>query len=331
MTSSRRGFLQVAAGGSLCMVARPAGPTAKPLVGIFPIAQTPFTNSNKLDLDSLTEELRFIHRGQVHGFVWPQLASEWESLTESERLEGAEALGRAAKKLRPALVLGVQAATTEAAVRYAIHAEKIGADAIISLPPAAPANPNALIDYYKRVGQATDLPLFVQAVGNMSVPTLIEMYKAIPTFRYVKDEAGEPLFRIREFREQSGEQLKVFTGSHGKTLPDEMNRGISGSMPAAPFADLYAIAWNSWQQGRRKEAIEMFGRISMLISEVSVYGIESLKYILQLRGVFQTIRTREKGSDGELATSNGPGRRLDEKGKEIIRLMLEEVKPWLKA
>src|SRR3982750_4366485 len=66
-------------------------PNNKRLWGIFPIAQTPFTESNKLDVDSLVEELRFIDRGGVHGFVWPQLASEWDTLSESERLEGGEA------------------------------------------------------------------------------------------------------------------------------------------------------------------------------------------------------------------------------------------------
>lgn len=42
----------------------------------------------------------------------------------------------------------------------------------------------------------------------------------------------------------------------------------------------------------------MFGRVSMLIS---VYGIESLKYILQLRGVFRTIQTREKRNNAQSA------------------------------
>ena len=322
--SSRRSFLQFVAGGSLCLAAPPTNLPGKPLRGVFPIAQTPFTDSDKLDIHSLTEQMRFIHRGGVHGFVWPQLASEWSTLTESERMEGAEALGAAAKKLRPALVLGVQAPTTDAAVRYAIHAKKVGATAIISLAPVDEKDPKAVVAYYKRVGEATGLPLFAQAVGNMSVATLIEMFKIIPTFRYVKDEAGQPLFRIRELREQSSDQLKLFTGDHGRTMIDEMNRGISGTMPAASFADLYAGVWNLWQDGKQKESIEMFGRVSMLISEISVYGIESLKYILQLRGVFQTYQTREK-------RNNGQGGRLDEKGKETIRQMLDEVKPWLKA
>ncbi len=319
MISSRRTFLQLITSGSLSLAAQPANSTEKQLRGVFPIAQSPFTDSDKLDIDSLVEQLRFIDRGGVHGFVWPQLASEWSTLSESERMEGGEALGTAAKKLRPALVLGVQAPTTEAAVRYAKHAKKVGADAIISLPPKDEKDTQAIVAYYKQVGGATDLPLFAQAVGNMSVATLIEMYKSIPTFRYVKDEAGQPLFRVRELREQSSDHLKVFTGMHGRTMIDEMKRGFSGTMPAASFADLYATAWDLWQEGKQKESMDMFGRASMLIGEVGVYGIESLKYILQLRGVFQTYRTREKPNN------------LDENGKELIRQMLSYVKPWLTA
>src|ERR1700690_3895081 len=110
--SSRRSFLQFVAGGSLCLAAPPTNPTAKQLRGGFPIPPTPFTDADKLDIHSLAEQLRFSHRGGVHGFVWPQLASEWSTLTESERMEGAEAVCSEGKKLRPAVVIGVQALST---------------------------------------------------------------------------------------------------------------------------------------------------------------------------------------------------------------------------
>ena len=57
--------------------------------------------AGKLDVESLVEQFRFIHRGRVHGFVWPQLASEWSTLSESERMEGAEALGAACRGPTP--------------------------------------------------------------------------------------------------------------------------------------------------------------------------------------------------------------------------------------
>src|ERR1700683_3555337 len=90
--------------------------SGKTLRGIFPIAQTPFTEANKLDIDSLVEQVRFIDRGKVHGFVWPQLASEWSTLNESERMQGAEAIMSAGRDLRPAIVIGVQASDIATAV-----------------------------------------------------------------------------------------------------------------------------------------------------------------------------------------------------------------------
>lgn len=331
MITARREFLQFLAGSAFSLNSSTARSASKALRGIFPIAQSPFSESDKLDVDALVEQLRFIDRGAVHGFVWPQLASEWSTLSESERLEGAEALGRTAKTLRPALVLGVQGPNTETAIRYAKHAKKVGADAVISLPPVGEKDPKAIADFYRQVGKATDLPLFVQAVGNMTVPMLVDMYKTVPTLRYVKDEAGEPLLRVGELRKQTSDQLRVFTGMHGRTMIDEMRRGFSGTMPAASFADLYASAWNSWHAGKQAEAMEIFGRISMLIAEVSVYGIESLKYILYLRGVFKTYRVRSVPDNSPSPVSVGLGGRMDEGAREVIRQMLGYLKPWLKA
>ncbi len=158
------------------------------------------------------------------------------------------------------------------------------------------------------------------------------MYKAIPTLRYVKDEAGQPLMRIGPLRERSSDQLKVFTGAHGRTLIDEMRRGFSGSMPAASFADLYAAAWDLWQAGKQKEAMDVFGKAAMLINEVGAYGMESLKYILCLRGVFKTYRTREPQQKTAPPAGGLEGRvRLDDAGKQALREMLDFVKPYLRA
>ena len=312
----RREFIQVLAAAGPLLAASDS--RSKRIEGIFPIAQSPFTDSDQLDLHTLVEELRFIDRGRVHGFVWPQLASEWSTLTEAERMAGTEAICSEGKKLRPAIVIGAQALSTPLAVQYARHAGKCGADAIIALPPPKAEDESVLLEYYSAIGKATELPLIVQAVGNMSVDTIAKLSQAIPNLRYVKDEAGQPLLRLAEF--QARTQLKIFTGSHGKTLIDEMIRGFSGSMPAAPFADIYATAWDLWHEGKRREAVEMFGNAAVLIQEVSTYGTESVKYLLCLRGVFKNARVRQAEKS-----------KLDETGKRVLREMLDLMKPYLRA
>lgn len=313
----RREFIQVISAIPL-LAATDSRP--KRIEGVFPIAQSPFTDADQLDVNTLVEELHFIDRGRVHGFVWPQLASEWSTLTESERMAGTEAVCSEGKKLRPAVVIGAQAPSTPQAVRYARHAEKCGADAVIALPPPKVEDPAVLLEYYSAIGKAIELPLVVQAVGNMSVDEIVTLAKAIPNLHYVKDEAGQPLLRFAEFRAKAGGQLKIFTGSHGKTMIDEMLRGFSGTMPASPFADIYASAWDLWHEGKRREAVEIFGNAAVLIQEVSTYGTESTKYILCLRGVFKNTRVRQQEKS-----------KLDETGKQVLREMLDLMKPYLKA
>ena len=80
-------------------------------------------------------------------------------------------------------------------------------------------------------------------------------------------------------------------------LIDELSRGASGNMPAAPFADLYVQLWDAWQAGRREQAMEDLSRISLLVNQLSAFGMPSIKYILCLRGIFPNWRCRGKSED----------------------------------
>jgi 4-hydroxy-tetrahydrodipicolinate synthase len=330
---TRRHALRLAGFGLFALQAG-ASPGGKPLRGIFPIAQTPFLDNGDLDIETLVKQLEFIHKGGVHGFVWPQLASEWSTLTEPERRKGAEAVAAKGKKLKPAIVIGVQGPDAAAAVRYAKHAHQIGADAVIALPPPGKPELEKTLAYYQQIGGASPLPLFVQAVGNMSVDFIVEMSRKVPTLRLIKDEAGEPLMRVAGLREKSNDTIKVFTGAHGRTLIDEMFRGTSGSMPAAGFADIYAGVWDSWQAGKQREAMDLFGKALLLITEVQVYGIASLKYVLELRGVFKNHHVRPAGGpqSGMLAAGGLQERaQLDEKGMQVLRRMVEFLQPYFRV
>src|SRR6266446_3103339 len=151
-SSGRREFLRTVGGGALGLALAQVGEPAeiKPMRGVFPIGQTPFTEADKLDLDCLQAEVKFCNRHKVHGFAWPQIASGWNTLSEQERLQGAEAILAAGKGGRTSLVIGVQDIKSELAKAqmYARHAAKNGADAIVSLPPEK-ADDKAMIEYYK--------------------------------------------------------------------------------------------------------------------------------------------------------------------------------------
>src|SRR5271169_3600468 len=107
---ARREFLRTLGGGALGLALAGRGYSAgtKPMRGVFPIGQTPVTESDTLDLECLQNEVKFCNRFKVHGFAWPQIASGWTTLSEKERMDGAEAILAAGKGGKTALVIGVQ-------------------------------------------------------------------------------------------------------------------------------------------------------------------------------------------------------------------------------
>jgi 4-hydroxy-tetrahydrodipicolinate synthase len=297
-----------------------AAAARKPLEGVFPILQTPFTESDKLDTATLARQAQFLDKAGVHGIVWPQLASEYASLSPDERRAGAEALLEANRGLSPAFVLGVQGQDTAEAIQYARHAEKIGPDAIIALPPRGVKDPEQVAAYYKVIARECALPFFVQTIGDMSVEFMIRLAREVPTIRYVKDEAGETLPRINEYRARAKGVIDgVFTGAHGRTFLDELARGSSGTMPAASFADLYVQVWDHWRAGNRDQAMDLFSRSSLVINQVMAYGLASLKYLLQLRGVFPNHRCRQ------------PGPKFDDAARQSLAESYRFLRKFLKA
>src|SRR5579862_2281024 len=322
-TLHRREFLATAAAGGTILLRRELhGEPERRLEGIFPILQTPFTDSGALDLATLAHEVQFLGRIGVQGMVWPQLASEFPLLSYEERLAGAEALVRAHNALdaatTPAVVIGVQAADIETAVKYARHAEKLAPDAIIAIPLNGGKDDAKQMEYYTAIGEACSRPLIVQTIGPMSVDLVLRMAKQIPTLRYVKDEAGVTLPRLTEYRKRGQSLEGVFTGKHGPTFLDDLARGAVGNMPAAGFADLYVAAWQDWNNGKRDEAMEVFAKTLLLIADAQAYGVAGQKYILQLRGVFPNAKCR------------GDAAPLDDEAKEAIRRTVTYTQRWFR-
>jgi dihydrodipicolinate synthase/N-acetylneuraminate lyase len=262
---------------------------AKRLAGVFPIGFTPVNAQNEIDFDGLAAQVQFCRRGGVHGFAWPQIASGWTTLSEQERMQGAEALTSAARGGPTAIVIGVQSRTADFAEtdRYATHAQKIGADAIICIPPPGVSAPADLLSYYQRLGKATSLPLFVQTGGDFSVDLVVEMFNTVPTCRYVKDEAGDPLERVSEIRKRTNDELKCFSGRGVATMITEMERGFVGHCPFVSLADVYASAYDLYHAGKVREAFDQFGRIQAASSMFAQNDVN----VLIARGVFKAGTT----------------------------------------
>ena len=319
----------VAAGMALSgagFAATSSSPRTKPFRGLFPIGSTPFTEADKLDLDCLAAEVKFCNRASVPGFIWPQIASGWSTMSASERFAGAEAILAAGKGGKTALVIGVQTQNNDlpGAIAFAQHAAKNGADAICSLPPEG--NDAALLSYYKAIGNATELPLFVQTIGNVSVDVLVEMYRSIPTMVVVKDEAGDPLARVTEIRKRTDGKIGVFAGKGVRLMIEEMQLGFTGFCPTVGLADVFQQAWELYEAGKPRESFDMFGRILAFDSIT-----HADQYLMVARGIFkETTRSRRMPGMGD--SSNKPAAPLTEGEKKAVLKALDTyLKPYLRG
>src|SRR6202167_1086906 len=258
---------------------------ARRLAGVFPIGFTPVNAQNQVDFDGLAAQVQFCRRGGGHGLAWPQIASGWTTLTEEERMQGAETILSAARGGSTAIVIGVQSRTADfkETERYARQAEKLGADAIICIAPPGVTTPSELLLFYQRLGKVTSLPLFAQTGGDFSVDLVVEMFHTIPTFRYVKDEAGDPLERVTEIRKRTDGRLNCFSGRGVATMITEMELGFVGHCPFVSFADMYASAYDSYHAGQVRNAFDQFGRIEAASSMFAQNDVN----IMIARGVFR--------------------------------------------
>jgi dihydrodipicolinate synthase/N-acetylneuraminate lyase len=191
-----------------------------------------------------------------------------------------------------------------------------------------------MMEYYKAVGQATDLPMIVQTQGDVSVDIVVEMARQIPTMKCVKDEAGNPLARVTQIRERTNDKLAVFSGNGVRTMIDEMRLGFSGHCPYTVLSDFYAAAFDLWHAGKRREAFDMFGRIQAFNS---INGAAT--YLMVIRGVFKED-TKTGGNMAGGGTASGAGGRgvrgatpaLDEAGKQALRDAWDQfMKPHLRG
>ena len=314
-------------------------PSGKPLRGLYPIVATPFTENDRLDSELLAAEVKWLNRGRVAGMIWPVFASSWSTLSDAERIEGAETVLAAGKGGKSAIAIAVQnmAWDTATSVRYAKHAAAHGADAIVSIPPNNGWNVSeqAIFDYYKTLGVATDLPLIVQTRGVVSVDLMVRMFEQIPTMKATKDEVGDPLARAPELINRTNNKLSIWAagGGTGNQLLEELPLGIEGLCPTPQYADILQQAMEPYWAGKKGPAYDMYARVQAF---ATIPG--ATDYLMVARGVFkETTKQRRQPMEPEAPQTGGGGRGparapLTESGKQFIRdAMNTYLKPYMRA
>ncbi len=105
----------------------------RPLAGVVPVFQTPYHDDESIDFETLNREIGWLFDHGADGIALA-MVSEVLRLSTDERKQLAQAACETSRG-RGFTVISVGAESTRTAVDYAQHAESVGADAIMAIPP----------------------------------------------------------------------------------------------------------------------------------------------------------------------------------------------------
>ena len=268
--------------------------------GAFIILSTPYTQSKAVDWEDLAGEVDFLDRCGVQGLVWPQLSSELLQLTRDERMRGMEALAKAVRGKKPALVLGVQGDDTAEMLEYAAHAEKLAPDAMIAIPPKKAKSVDDYREYFRALCKLTQRPIFIQTSGGApsivtSVDFMLDLAREFPNFGYVKEEHEPVIARMKELIAHRPDPIKrVFGANFGNGWLYQMRLGCDGTITGgAMYADIYARLWSLHAAHKPDELRDLFAKLLLMLNLDQDIPATRL-YILKKRGIFKTTVSRRQ-------------------------------------
>ncbi len=293
--------------------------------GIFPIVVTPFTEGYELDEAGLRKIVHFCLEAGARGLVGPANASEFSTLSDDERKRWIEIVVNEAGGQVP-VIASTTCGHALPAVVLSRHAQRAGADGIMSMPPHV-MHPDAegCYQYYKALSTALDVPIMIQnyigPVGTPMSPELMaRMCRELPHVEYIKEETIPSSRMVSATIAAAGTDCRgVFGGQAGQYLLDEYRRGSVGNMPACQTTDLLQTVWDKLEAGDETGARALFNRVLPLINYERQYGVALYKEVLYRRGVLKC------------RVSRTPGKELDNQDRAELDAILADIEPLYKV
>ena len=269
--------------------------------GVIPILATPFNDDESLDLASWQRMIEFMVRLNVNGITILGVLGESNRLSDHER----EALIKSAVATvnqRIAVIVGTSH-TGSAAAAYLSHmAEDLGADAVMVAPAKEPvANDERIIETYRRVANATKLPIVLQdhpasTEVQMSVPLILRIVKEVSSVACIKAEAVPTPPKVRALREGFSRPVSILSGLGALYAPFDLEAGSDGFNTGFAFPEVLRALVTAAQAKDFDRVHVLYARFASLIVMEQQPGLAIRKEILRLRGLIACNRVRHPGA-----------------------------------
>lgn len=185
--------------------------------GVWPAMLTPLTESGEINHGEIDKLIDLFVRQCLGGLYVLGSTGQWPLLHPELRKAAAERIVKAAAGRIP-IIVHVGAVATDDAVALARHAAKIGADGVSAVAPIYySAGPDLVFEHYRRIGAASDLPLYVyhlSVVGQIGLGPrqYADRVLALPHIAGMKITTGD-LYQFGVIHRHAGDRLQLFSGA----------------------------------------------------------------------------------------------------------------------
>ena len=288
--------------------------------GVYSVLPTPFRGGGDVDVDSLSRVVDLIVSAGVNGVTALGVTGEVARLNERERALVVETVVRQVNG-RAKVIVGASADGVRACIDFSREAKSLGASAVMVSPPRqTKLNSESVVNHYKSLAEAVDLPIVVQDYPPISgfameAGLLARIAREVPAARTIKLEDPPTPFKTARILAAAGEtRVAILGGLGGVFLIEELMAGAAGVMTGFAYPEVLVQVVSHYRAGRLDEAADLFYRFVPLMRFEFQEGIG-----MAIRK--EVFRRRGAITDG---STRAPGAVLD----EGTRLALDRVLEW---
>ena len=288
--------------------------------GVYSVLPTPFRGGGDVDTDSLKSVVDLIVGAGVNGVTALGVTGEVSRLNERERHLVVETVVQQVAG-RAKVIVGASADGVRTCIEYSREAKKLGAAAVMVSPPRAlKLNSESVVNHYKALADAVDLPIVVQDYPPISgfameAGLLARIAKEVPAARTIKLEDPPTPFKTSRILAAAGDtKVAILGGLGGVFLIEELLAGAAGVMTGFAFPEVLVKVVTLYRAGKVDEAADVFYKFVPLMRFEFQEGIGMAirKEVLRQRGALADGSTR------------APGAVLD----DVTRAALDRVVQW---
>jgi dihydrodipicolinate synthase/N-acetylneuraminate lyase len=258
--------------------------------GVYPAITTQMFEDGSIDIEGTSRHAETLIASGVTGIIFLGSLGENQSMLPAEKRTLIEAMVKSVSG-RVTVLSGVAESSTQAAIDYIRHVEKIGADGVMLMPPMLyRGSPDESLLFFQQVTRNTGLPIMIYnnpiAYFNDMTPAMLERLADEPRLVAIKESSGDTR-RITDLRIAVGDRYALFTGVDNLILEASIlgiDGWVAGSGIAFPEENQYF--WNLTREGRWSEAREMYRWFTPLLHlDVHTKFVQYIKLMVQECGL----------------------------------------------